>query len=171
MAVQSLSECLLSVCPASGWARLWLLSMPSVAVFTSYSFGEISLLWLPPAYFSPDCSLRLYGSSCSRLGFRDSDVNIDVQFPAVVSTKWSAGLHTHEEFSHCLAFRHFIFMCLCELICPCPLPPCVCVCARACQMCLGARKGQRGYQISWSLWATYVGAEIWTLGEQVLLTF
>lgn len=33
----------------------------------------------------PDCSLRLYGSSCSRLGFRDSDVNIDVQFPAVMS--------------------------------------------------------------------------------------
>nr|XP_034350566.1 terminal uridylyltransferase 7-like [Arvicanthis niloticus] len=33
----------------------------------------------------PDCSLRLYGSSCSRLGFRDSDVNIDVQFPTVMS--------------------------------------------------------------------------------------
>ncbi|XP_076429614.1 terminal uridylyltransferase 7 isoform X8 [Peromyscus maniculatus bairdii] len=33
----------------------------------------------------PDCSLRLYGSSCSRLGFRDSDVNIDVQFPAIMS--------------------------------------------------------------------------------------
>ncbi|EGW01115.1 Terminal uridylyltransferase 7 [Cricetulus griseus] len=32
----------------------------------------------------PDCSLRLYGSSCSRLGFRDSDVNIDVQFPAIL---------------------------------------------------------------------------------------
>ncbi|OBS78013.1 hypothetical protein A6R68_19598 [Neotoma lepida] len=32
-----------------------------------------------------NCSLRLYGSSCSRLGFRDSDVNIDVQFPAVMS--------------------------------------------------------------------------------------
>ncbi|XP_055978510.1 terminal uridylyltransferase 7 isoform X2 [Sorex fumeus] len=33
----------------------------------------------------PDCSLRLYGSSCSRLGFRNSDVNIDVQFPAIMS--------------------------------------------------------------------------------------
>ncbi|XP_050000478.1 terminal uridylyltransferase 7 isoform X2 [Alexandromys fortis] len=33
----------------------------------------------------PDCSLRLYGSSCSRLGFKDSDVNIDVQFPAIMS--------------------------------------------------------------------------------------
>ncbi|XP_054983176.1 terminal uridylyltransferase 7 isoform X2 [Sorex araneus] len=32
-----------------------------------------------------DCSLRLYGSSCSRLGFRNSDVNIDVQFPAIMS--------------------------------------------------------------------------------------
>lgn len=34
-----------------------------------------------------DCSLRLYGSSCSRLGFRNSDVNIDIQFPAIVSIK------------------------------------------------------------------------------------
>ncbi|XP_023393546.1 terminal uridylyltransferase 7 isoform X5 [Pteropus vampyrus] len=33
----------------------------------------------------PDCSLRLYGSSCSRLGFKNSDVNIDVQFPAIMS--------------------------------------------------------------------------------------
>ncbi|XP_074851247.1 terminal uridylyltransferase 7 isoform X2 [Carettochelys insculpta] len=30
----------------------------------------------------PDCSLRLYGSSCSRFGFKTSDINIDVQFPA-----------------------------------------------------------------------------------------
>nr|XP_006135950.1 terminal uridylyltransferase 7 isoform X2 [Pelodiscus sinensis] len=29
----------------------------------------------------PDCSLRLYGSSCSRFGFKTSDINIDVQFP------------------------------------------------------------------------------------------
>ncbi|XP_010603803.1 terminal uridylyltransferase 7 isoform X1 [Fukomys damarensis] len=36
-------------------------------------------------YKLPDCSLRLYGSSCSRLGFRNSDVNIDVQFPAIMS--------------------------------------------------------------------------------------
>nr|XP_004672399.1 terminal uridylyltransferase 7 isoform X2 [Jaculus jaculus] len=33
----------------------------------------------------PDCSLRLYGSSCSRLGFKSSDVNIDIQFPAIMS--------------------------------------------------------------------------------------
>ncbi|XP_055128049.1 terminal uridylyltransferase 7 isoform X3 [Symphalangus syndactylus] len=32
----------------------------------------------------PDCSLRLYGSSCSRLGFKNSDVNIDIQFPAII---------------------------------------------------------------------------------------
>ncbi|XP_078070554.1 terminal uridylyltransferase 7-like isoform X3 [Mustelus asterias] len=30
----------------------------------------------------PDCSLRLYGSSCTRFGFKDSDLNIDIQFPA-----------------------------------------------------------------------------------------
>ncbi|XP_012887228.1 PREDICTED: terminal uridylyltransferase 7 isoform X1 [Dipodomys ordii] len=33
----------------------------------------------------PDCSLRLYGSSCSRLGFKNSDVNIDIEFPATMS--------------------------------------------------------------------------------------
>ncbi|KAM8802149.1 terminal uridylyltransferase 7 isoform 2-T4 [Rhynchonycteris naso] len=33
----------------------------------------------------PECSLRLYGSSCSRLGFKNSDVNIDIQFPAIMS--------------------------------------------------------------------------------------
>lgn len=31
------------------------------------------------------CSLRLYGSSCSRMGFKNSDLNIDIQFPASVS--------------------------------------------------------------------------------------
>ncbi|NXS88224.1 TUT7 uridylyltransferase, partial [Erpornis zantholeuca] len=30
----------------------------------------------------PECSLRLYGSSYSRFGFRTSDINIDTQFPA-----------------------------------------------------------------------------------------
>ncbi|NXL85572.1 TUT7 uridylyltransferase, partial [Alectura lathami] len=33
----------------------------------------------------PECSLRLYGSSCSRLGFKTSDINIDIQFPASMS--------------------------------------------------------------------------------------
>ncbi|XP_062985468.1 terminal uridylyltransferase 7 [Elgaria multicarinata webbii] len=33
----------------------------------------------------PDCSLRLYGSSCSRFGFKNSDVNLDIQFPANMS--------------------------------------------------------------------------------------
>ncbi|EPY78972.1 hypothetical protein CB1_000978007 [Camelus ferus] len=35
-------------------------------------------------YKLPDCSLRLYGSSYSRLGFKTSDVNIDIQFPAII---------------------------------------------------------------------------------------
>ncbi|KAJ8285435.1 hypothetical protein GJAV_G00026760 [Gymnothorax javanicus] len=30
----------------------------------------------------PECSLRLYGSSCTKFGFKNSDVNIDVQFPS-----------------------------------------------------------------------------------------
>ncbi|XP_044301871.1 terminal uridylyltransferase 7 isoform X2 [Varanus komodoensis] len=33
----------------------------------------------------PDCSLRLYGSSCSRFGFKNSDVNLDIQFPVSMS--------------------------------------------------------------------------------------
>ncbi|KAG5841371.1 hypothetical protein ANANG_G00198810 [Anguilla anguilla] len=30
----------------------------------------------------PDCSLRLYGSSCTKFGFKASDVNMDVKFPS-----------------------------------------------------------------------------------------
>ncbi|NXU51729.1 TUT7 uridylyltransferase, partial [Turnix velox] len=30
----------------------------------------------------PECSLRLYGSSYTRFGFKTSDINIDIQFPA-----------------------------------------------------------------------------------------
>ncbi|KAM4706980.1 terminal uridylyltransferase 7 [Discoglossus pictus] len=33
----------------------------------------------------PGCSLRLYGSSCSRFGFRSSDLNIDIQFPVTMN--------------------------------------------------------------------------------------
>uniref|UniRef100_A0A672P3T8 Terminal uridylyl transferase 7 n=1 Tax=Sinocyclocheilus grahami TaxID=75366 RepID=A0A672P3T8_SINGR len=33
----------------------------------------------------PDCKFRLYGSSCTRFGFKDSDVNIDVKFPSHVT--------------------------------------------------------------------------------------
>ncbi|XP_072006955.1 terminal uridylyltransferase 7 isoform X2 [Engystomops pustulosus] len=33
----------------------------------------------------PGCSLRLYGSSCSRMGFRTSDLNIDIQFPETMN--------------------------------------------------------------------------------------
>ncbi|KAJ8005520.1 hypothetical protein DPEC_G00118810 [Dallia pectoralis] len=29
----------------------------------------------------PEVNLRLYGSSCTKFGFKDSDVNIDIQFP------------------------------------------------------------------------------------------
>ncbi|XP_021236125.1 terminal uridylyltransferase 7 isoform X2 [Numida meleagris] len=33
----------------------------------------------------PECTLRLYGSSFSRFGFKTSDINIDIQFPASMS--------------------------------------------------------------------------------------
>uniref|UniRef100_A0A8C2I6P2 RNA uridylyltransferase n=1 Tax=Cyprinus carpio TaxID=7962 RepID=A0A8C2I6P2_CYPCA len=32
-----------------------------------------------------DCQFRLYGSSCTQFGFKDSDVNIDVKFPSHVT--------------------------------------------------------------------------------------
>ncbi|XP_069785701.1 terminal uridylyltransferase 7-like isoform X2 [Narcine bancroftii] len=32
-------------------------------------------------YLLQGCSLRLYGSSCTGFGFKDSDLNIDIQFP------------------------------------------------------------------------------------------
>uniref|UniRef100_A0A6Q2WSA8 CCHC-type domain-containing protein n=1 Tax=Esox lucius TaxID=8010 RepID=A0A6Q2WSA8_ESOLU len=34
----------------------------------------------------PEVKLRLYGSSCTKFGFKDSDVNIDIQFPRHVSS-------------------------------------------------------------------------------------
>uniref|UniRef100_A0A8K9UVJ5 CCHC-type domain-containing protein n=1 Tax=Oncorhynchus mykiss TaxID=8022 RepID=A0A8K9UVJ5_ONCMY len=34
----------------------------------------------------PEVKLRLYGSSCTKFGFKDSDVNIDIQFPPHVSS-------------------------------------------------------------------------------------
>ncbi|XP_040272937.1 terminal uridylyltransferase 7 isoform X1 [Bufo bufo] len=33
----------------------------------------------------PGCSLRLYGSSCNRMGFKNSDLNIDIQFPVTMN--------------------------------------------------------------------------------------
>uniref|UniRef100_A0A4W6BQR3 Terminal uridylyl transferase 7 n=1 Tax=Lates calcarifer TaxID=8187 RepID=A0A4W6BQR3_LATCA len=34
----------------------------------------------------PEIKLRLYGSSCTKFGFKDSDVNIDIQYPPHVSS-------------------------------------------------------------------------------------
>lgn len=36
--------------------------------------------------------LRLYGSSCTKFGFKDSDVNIDIQYPPDVSRSGGLGL-------------------------------------------------------------------------------
>uniref|UniRef100_A0A674NRY5 CCHC-type domain-containing protein n=1 Tax=Takifugu rubripes TaxID=31033 RepID=A0A674NRY5_TAKRU len=44
----------------------------------------------------PEIRLRLYGSSCTKFGFTDSDVNIDIQYPQHVSS------------SACLRFALFI---------------------------------------------------------------
>lgn len=35
--------------------------------------------------------LRLYGSSCTKFGFKDSDVNIDIQYPPDVSRSGGLG--------------------------------------------------------------------------------
>lgn len=42
-----------------------------------------------------ECSLRLYGSSCTKFGFKDSDVNIDIQFPPHVSNTVALLMSTH----------------------------------------------------------------------------
>lgn len=34
--------------------------------------------------------LRLYGSSCTKFGFKDSDVNIDIQYPPHVSSSFDS---------------------------------------------------------------------------------
>uniref|UniRef100_A0A672PUV2 RNA uridylyltransferase n=1 Tax=Sinocyclocheilus grahami TaxID=75366 RepID=A0A672PUV2_SINGR len=45
----------------------------------------------------PGCQFRLYGSSCTKFGFRDSDVNIDVKFPSHVSRKCLSQILSHVE--------------------------------------------------------------------------
>uniref|UniRef100_A0A667ZYY1 Terminal uridylyl transferase 7 n=1 Tax=Myripristis murdjan TaxID=586833 RepID=A0A667ZYY1_9TELE len=38
----------------------------------------------------PEITLRLYGSSCTKFGFKDSDINIDIQYPSHVSSSEQA---------------------------------------------------------------------------------
>lgn len=38
------------------------------------------------SFLSVEIKLRLYGSSCTKFGFKDSDVNIDIQYPPHVSS-------------------------------------------------------------------------------------
>ncbi|NXM65400.1 TUT7 uridylyltransferase, partial [Serilophus lunatus] len=51
----------------------------------------------------PECSLRLYGSSCSRFGFKTSDINIDTQFPAHM-TQPDVLLLVQESLQNCESF-------------------------------------------------------------------
>uniref|UniRef100_A0A672PUY9 CCHC-type domain-containing protein n=1 Tax=Sinocyclocheilus grahami TaxID=75366 RepID=A0A672PUY9_SINGR len=46
----------------------------------------------------PGCQFRLYGSSCTKFGFRDSDVNIDVKFPSHVSRKCLSQIFVEGDF-------------------------------------------------------------------------
>ncbi|NXA09392.1 TUT7 uridylyltransferase, partial [Sapayoa aenigma] len=51
----------------------------------------------------PECSLRLYGSSCSRFGFKTSDINMDTQFPAHM-TQPDVLLLVQETLQNCESF-------------------------------------------------------------------
>ncbi len=63
-----------SACPSRCVTALWIL----------YS---VPFQYLCIHVFPADCQFRLYGSSCTKFGFKDSDVNIDVKFPSHVSRK------------------------------------------------------------------------------------
>ncbi|XP_009068180.1 PREDICTED: terminal uridylyltransferase 7, partial [Acanthisitta chloris] len=59
----------------------------------------------------PECSLRLYGSSYSRFGFKTSDINIDIQFPASMTQPdvlllVQESLHNSESFTEVDADFH-----------------------------------------------------------------
>ncbi|KAG8130707.1 hypothetical protein E2320_017332 [Naja naja] len=45
------------------------------------SFDELLLILTFLSSFIVDCCLRLYGSSWSRFGFKNSDINLDIKFP------------------------------------------------------------------------------------------
>ncbi|XP_008935477.1 PREDICTED: terminal uridylyltransferase 7, partial [Merops nubicus] len=51
----------------------------------------------------PECSLRLYGSSHSRFGFKTSDINIDIQFPDDM-TQPDVLLHVQESLQNSESF-------------------------------------------------------------------
>ncbi|NXT31095.1 TUT7 uridylyltransferase, partial [Pelecanoides urinatrix] len=58
----------------------------------------------------PECSLRLYGSSYSRFGFKTSDINIDIQFPANVSKTVLLSILL----LHCFVRCHLTYCCSCK---------------------------------------------------------
>lgn len=51
-------------------------------IFSFIDKNLISSVFLPFV----EIRLRLYGSSCTKFGFKDSDVNIDIQYPPHVSS-------------------------------------------------------------------------------------
>ncbi|XP_009581570.1 PREDICTED: terminal uridylyltransferase 7 isoform X3 [Fulmarus glacialis] len=57
----------------------------------------------------PECSLRLYGSSYSRFGFKTSDINIDIQFPANIggfSSNKLTNFHLKEVENDAVVWEH-----------------------------------------------------------------
>lgn len=51
--------------------------------------------------------LRLYGSSCTKFGFKDSDVNIDIQYPQHVSNPVFLWFELFDCFVNLLRAYHF----------------------------------------------------------------
>ncbi|XP_051547805.1 terminal uridylyltransferase 7-like isoform X2 [Myxocyprinus asiaticus] len=77
--------------PPPGKAQCNSISSAIESVITKYSFNDqdlkqrqsiLTLIEQVLRPVLPECQFRLYGSSCTKFGFKDSDVNIDVKFPS-----------------------------------------------------------------------------------------
>lgn len=77
--------------PAPGKAQCHLISSALESVVSEFGLNDqdlkqrqniLALVQKVLQPFLPECQFRLYGSSCTKFGFKDSDVNIDVKFPS-----------------------------------------------------------------------------------------
>lgn len=110
-------------------------------LWMKYSFGDFDMTWSNPddcsgqtfVNFSPsiilfclfvlsvEIRLRLYGSSCTKFGFKDSDVNINIQYPPHVSSpvwvRWCFFIvfHSHTSIKKYFHWYYFTFVVLQDL--------------------------------------------------------
>lgn len=110
-------------------------------LWMKYLFGDFDMTWSNPddcsgqtfVNFSPsiilfclfvlsvEIRLRLYGSSCTKFGFKDSDVNINIQYPPHVSSpvwvRWCFFIvfHSHTSIKKYFHWYYFTFVVLQDL--------------------------------------------------------